>query len=182
MSKRDSVAAHLPSLSLMAEEMQIDLRHGPSDAAASSDPPAYAMATPTLPGPSSSTGYGIPPQADPRDLPFIMGSQPPLQPMERRTQTVHTIKFQRIRHGDAPTELKIEETDVAGFSKIKTLEHHFFGILSHCSTYSNGETRCGWPTTGVASSMWMKSMMNSRAQRTIPILRHLLIGHQCQIP
>lgn len=135
MSKRDSVAAHLPSLSLMAEEMQIDLRHGPSGAAASSTPPAYAMATPTLPGPSSSTGYGIPPQADPRDLPFIMGSQPPLQPMERRTQTVHTIKFQRIRHGNAPTELKIEETDVSGFSKIKTLEHYFFGILNHCSSF-----------------------------------------------
>ena len=68
MSKRDSVAAHLPSLALMAEEMQVDSRHGPSGATASTTPPAYAAETPTLPGPSSSTGYGYQPQADPRDF------------------------------------------------------------------------------------------------------------------
>ena len=122
----------------MAEEMQVDSRHGPSGATASTTPPAYTAENPTLPGPSSFTGYGnqcCQPQVDPRDLPFIMGNQPPLQPTERRTQTVHTIKFQRIRHGNAPTELKIEETDVEGFSKIKTLEHYFFGIFNRCSSF-----------------------------------------------
>ena len=135
MSKRDSVTAHLPDLAIMAEEMQVDSRHAPSASTTPAPPPAYAMETPTLPGPSSSSGLSHQHHIDPRDLPFIMGDQPPLQPTERRTQTVHTIKFQRIRHGSAPAELKIEETDVAGFSKIKTLEHYFFGILNHCSSY-----------------------------------------------
>ena len=72
MSKRDSVAAHLPSLAVMAEEMQVDSRHGPSGATASTTPPAYAAETPMLPGPSSSTNYGHQIQVDPRDLPFIM--------------------------------------------------------------------------------------------------------------
>ena len=82
MSKRDAVAAHLPSLALMAEEMQVDNRHGPSGATASTTPPAYAAENFSLPGPSSFTGYANPPQVDPRDLPFIMGTQPPLQPTE----------------------------------------------------------------------------------------------------
>ena len=135
MSKRDSVAAHLPSLASMAEEMQLDTRHGPSGATASTTPPAYGVEIPMLPGPSSSSGHGSQPLVDPRDLPVIMGNQIPLQPAERRVQTVHTIKFQRVRYGNAPTELKIEETDVSGFSKIKTLEHYFFGIFNHCSSF-----------------------------------------------
>ena len=135
MSKRDSVTAHLPDLTIMAEEMQVDSRHGPSASTTPAPLPTYGMENPMLPGPSSSSGQGHLSQIDPRDRPFIMGDQPPLQPAERRTQTVHTIKFQRIRHGDAPAELKIEETDVTGYSKIKSLEHYFFGILNHCSSF-----------------------------------------------
>ena len=132
-----SLLTYLPSLEVMAEEMQVDERHLPSGAAAPSPPPTYASVTPMPGGPSSSTSHGHQPQADHRDLPFIMGDQPLLRPAERRTQTVHTVKFQRIRHGNAPTELKVEETCVNGFSKIKTLEHYFYGILNHWQSYWN---------------------------------------------
>ena len=44
---------------------------------------------------------------------------------------VHTIKFQRVLYGSSPSELKIEETDVSGFTRHKTLEHHFYWIFNH---------------------------------------------------
>ena len=58
--------------------------------------------------------------------------------MEYRTQTVHTIKFQRMEHGTWPSELKIEETDNVGSSKLKTLEHHSYGIVRHLGLKSMG--------------------------------------------
>ena len=151
MSKRDSISAHLPDLTTMAEEMQVDSRHGPSASTTSAPPPTYAMDNPMLPGPSSSSGPGHQAQIDPRDRPFMMGNQPPLQPAERRTQTVHTIKFQRICYGSAPSELKIEETDVTGYSKIKTLEHYFFGILNHCSSF-----RYSWRNSVYMANYWRR--------------------------
>ena len=147
MSKRDSIAAHLPRLAVMAEEKQVDERHWPSGAAA----PTCASETPMPREPSSSTSHGHQTQADPRDLPFIMGDQPLLRPAERRTQTVHTVKFQRIRHGNAPTELKVEETCVNGFSKIKTLEHYFYGILNHWHSYWNS-----WQNSVYMANYWRR--------------------------
>ena len=85
MSKRDSLAAHLPSLALMAEEMQVDSRHGPSGSTVPAPPPSYTAVSPMSHLPSSSTGFSHQLHTDPRDLPFIMGDQPPLQPAERRT-------------------------------------------------------------------------------------------------
>ena len=58
MSKRDSITAHLPDLTIMAEEMQVDSRHGPSASTTPAPPPTYAMDNPMLPGPSSSSGPG----------------------------------------------------------------------------------------------------------------------------
>ena len=76
MSKRDSVTAHLPDLTIMAEEMQVDSQHGPSASTTPAPLPTYAIENPMLPGPSSSSGQGPPSQIDPRDRPFIMGDHP----------------------------------------------------------------------------------------------------------
>ena len=60
-----------------------------------------------------------------------MGNQSVLHARESRSQTVHTIKFQSWIHGTLPSELKIEETDVTGFTRVESWEHHFYGIFNH---------------------------------------------------
>ena len=135
MSKRDAIAAHLPRLEGMADAMNVDARHTYAGEMehVSHSAPATAFEHTTHHGSISGTPTPMASSThhDPRDLPYMMGNQSALHPRESRSQTVHTIKFQRIGHGDAPSELKVEETDVEGFVRYKSLEHNFFGILNH---------------------------------------------------
>ena len=133
MSKRDSIVAQLPRLEDMAEEMQIEARH------------TYAETERCQPT-QCRVDVHIP-----RDLPYMMGHQSVLHPRECRTQTVHTIKFQRIGHGDAPSELKVEETDVEGFVRYKSLEHNVFGILNHGDYHATP-----WQNSTYPANYWRK--------------------------
>ena len=150
MSKRDSIVAQLPRLEDMAEEMQIEARH--TYAETERCQPTQCRVDVHIP-PDLMTRLPSHTMEQPHqsNLPYMMGHQSVLHPRECRTQTVHTIKFQRIGHGDAPSELKVEETDVEGFVRYKSLEHNFFGILNHGDYHATP-----WQNSTYPANYWRK--------------------------
>ena len=38
---------------------------------------------------------------------------------------------ERIEHGDRQPELKIEEADLGGYSRVRSLEQNFYGTVGH---------------------------------------------------
>ena len=54
-----------------------------------------------------------------------------------------------MEHGSYETDLKIEETDNLGYSTIKTLETHFYGIVGHL-----GPQIDGWQTAQYLAYYW----------------------------
>lgn len=64
-------------------------------------------------------------------------------------RTVHLIKFQLVRNGSSPPELKIEETDLEGNIRYRTLDYHFWGILKQANP-----TADSWTNATCVANYW----------------------------
>ena len=176
MSKRDSLTANLPGREDMAEDMDTQESYlGHVETAASSLPMAhhfptnFPSATPPALTSASSTVHHAP-----RDLPYLAATSETLHPREHRAQTVHTIKFQRMVPGSWPPELKVEETDHSGFSKLKTLEHNFYGIVGHIDQQVDG-----WRTAQHLANYWRDYFGVDREGDAFPSSVTTPLGHLC---
>ena len=115
-----------------------------------------------LPNPLASGSPSTP--HEPRDLPHLGTTFRPLHPAECGTRTVHTIKFQRVEHGSYETELKIEETDSLGYSKVRSLERYFYGIVGHLINGSQATQHL--QIIGVTILVSVDRVKHSQAMRT----------------
>ena len=117
MTKRDSQIAELSSprvLRTASHDVDMPMALVTAYTAPPLDSPLPSSSTP-------STSTGTP----------LFQAPTTLQLGEYRQKNVHTTIFKIFEYGDGPAQLHIEEIDANGYTKKKTLETYFFGIIGH---------------------------------------------------
>ena len=147
MTKRDSDTANLPSpRQLRMESFDVEM---PVVAANS-----YTTATPPAHDPlySSQAASSHAPPVHPHDHTRPLQLPHALQPGEYRQRIGHTMVFKIVQESNS-RYVTVEETDSEGYTKRKTLEKYFFGIIGHLRD-RHGQRLDSWTLCAQLANYW----------------------------
>ena len=169
MTKRDSEIAELPSPRVLRMESQdVEMPMATVN--------SYTSSTQTspvpLPNTNSSSSHEFPGSLQDshrsRQLPTT------LQPGEYRQRIGHTTIFKIFEQADQKY-LQVEKIDSEGYSKKKTMEHYFFGIIGHIRD-AQGQPLDSWEMCQKLANYWRTWFglpTHPLAHMTFQIHRHL---------
>ena len=147
MTKKDSNFAELPSpRQLRMESFDVEMPMVVANSYTTTNPPTHSPTSHPHAASSHAALANLHDHSRPLQLPHT------LQPGEYRQRIGHTTVFKIVQEAHS-SYVTVEETDLEGYMKRKSLEKYFFGIIGHLRD-RHGQRLESWTLCSHLANYW----------------------------